>query len=159
MLQPIATLSMPDPVSWADEERNLSAWLGNDIQDDAFESLYRLEEKIKQCQNESLLRDWRRLQASDHFYYMCTKYFADGDVHKYFNPYNSPFEAFINYMNVLSDFEERINAQLLNTERKIKIPLRKKYQLNGKRKQKLQAQKTADDLLVSLLNIAEPKAT
>jgi alpha-amylase len=153
LLQPIATLSMPDPVSWADEERNLSAWLGNDIQDDAFESLYRLEAKLKRCENESLLRDWRYLQSSDHFYYMCTKYFADGDVHKYFNPYNSPYEAFINYMNVLSDFEERIDAQLLKAERKIKIPIRKKYLLTGKRKQKLVEQKTTNDILISPFDI------
>ena len=111
-LQPVAQLSMPDPVSWADEERNLSAWLGNDIQDDAFESLYRLEKKVKKSNDIQLLRDWKYLQTSDHFYYMCTKFFADGDVHKYFNPYNSPYEAFINYMNVLSDFEKRINESI-----------------------------------------------
>ena len=101
---------MPEPISWADEERNLSAWLGNEIQDDAFESLYRLQTKINQCNNEELLRDWKYLQTSDHFYYMCTKYFADGDVHKYFNPYESPYEAFINFMNVLADFELRLDA-------------------------------------------------
>lgn len=112
LLQPVAQLSMPDSVSWADEERNLSAWLGNDIQDDAFESLYRLEKKVRQIKNPQLLRDWKYLQTSDHFYYMCTKFFADGDVHKYFNPYNSPYEAFINYMNVLSDFEKRVNEHI-----------------------------------------------
>jgi alpha-amylase len=108
-LSPIASIAIPSPISWADEERNLSAWLGNDIQDDAFESLYRLENKIRNIKNPEIQRDWRYLQTSDHFYYMCTKFFSDGDVHKYFNPYNSPFEAFINYMNVLSDFEERVN--------------------------------------------------
>lgn len=128
LLQPVAQLTMPDPVSWADEERDLSAWLGNDIQDDAFESLYRLEHKIKKISNEALQRDWRYLQTSDHFYYMCTKFFADGDVHKYFNPYNSPYEAFINYMNVLSDFEERLNEYLPQTieksqkKKRIQIP-------------------------------------
>lgn len=115
LIKPIAQLSMPNPVSWADEERDLSAWLGNDIQDDAFESLYRLEHKIKTIKNKSLLRDWKYLQTSDHFYYMCTKFFADGDVHKYFNPYNSPYEAFINYMNVLSDFEGRVNDNILQS--------------------------------------------
>jgi alpha-amylase len=128
--QPIALLSMPNPVSWADEERDLSAWLGNDIQDDAFESLYRLENKINKTKNPDLLRDWRYLQTSDHFYYMCTKFFADGDVHKYFNPYNSPYEAFINYMNVLSDFEERVNGHInLTIEKSQKrrvIPIPKK---------------------------------
>ena len=109
LLQPIAKISMPNPVSWADEERDLSAWLGNDIQDDAFESLYYLEDKMKSITDKDLISNWRYLQTSDHFYYMCTKFFSDGDVHKYFNPYNSPYEAFINYMNVLSDFEERVN--------------------------------------------------
>lgn len=118
LLQPIAQLSMSNPVSWADEERDLSAWLGNDIQDDAFESLYRLEQKVKKIKDANLLSDWRYLQTSDHFYYMCTKFFADGDVHKYFNPYNSPYEAFINYMNVLSDFEARVNSHILLLEEK-----------------------------------------
>jgi alpha-amylase len=111
--QPIAKLSMPNPVSWADEERDLSAWLGNDIQDDAFESLYRLEHKVKNINDDAIQLNWRYLQTSDHFYYMCTKFFADGDVHKYFNPYNSPYDAFINYMNILSDFEGRVNTHLL----------------------------------------------
>lgn len=109
-LQPVGTINMLHPVSWADEERNLSAWLGNDIQDNAFESIYSIEKKVKATGNPQLLKEWRYLQTSDHFYYMCTKFFADGDVHKYFNPYNSPFEAFINYMNVFSDFEARVNA-------------------------------------------------
>lgn len=127
LIEPIAQISMPNPVSWADEERDLSAWLGNDIQDDAFESLYRLEHKIKKVENKSILRDWRYLQTSDHFYYMCTKFFSDGDVHKYFNPYNSPYEAFINYMNVLSDFENRVNENMIHnveeiqTHKKLKI--------------------------------------
>lgn len=112
-LQPIASISMPEPVSWADEERNLSAWLGNDLQDNAFEAIYSLEKKVKATKNPQLLKEWRYLQTSDHFYYMCTKFFADGDVHKYFNPYNSPYEAFINYMNVFSDFEARVNAGIL----------------------------------------------
>jgi alpha-amylase len=111
-LQPVSTITMKHPVSWADEERDLSAWLGNDIQDDAFESLYRLEKDIRKCRDPEIIRDWHYLQTSDHFYYMCTKFFSDGDVHKYFNPYDSPFEAFINYMNVLSDFEERVNNHL-----------------------------------------------
>jgi alpha-amylase len=108
-LQPIAAVSMPDPVSWADVERNLSAWLGNDLQDDAYETLYKLEQKMKTCSDRKLLKDWDYLQTSDHFYYMCTKFFADGDVHKYFNHYPTPYDAFINYMNVLSDFEHRVN--------------------------------------------------
>lgn len=104
-------LSMPEPVSWADEARDLTAWLGNPLQDDAFESLYRMQSLVEKCNDEQIQRDWQKLQTSDHFYYMCTKYFADGDVHKYFNPYNSPYEAFVNYMNVLADFELRLKSR------------------------------------------------
>jgi alpha-amylase len=101
------TLDVPQLVSWADTERDLSAWLGNAMQSNAAYELYRLEKRIKECGNESVLSDWRRLQTSDHFYYMCTKYFADGDVHKYFNPYNSPYESYINFMNVLDNLNRR----------------------------------------------------
>jgi alpha-amylase len=107
-LTPVDQISMPEPVSWADEARDLSAWLGNPLQDDAFESLYRLRPLVAECSDEHIQSDWQKLQTSDHFYYMCTKYFADGDVHKYFNPYDSPYEAFVNYMNVLADFELRL---------------------------------------------------
>jgi len=108
-LQPVSAIHVPHPVSWADEERDLTAWLGNELQDEAFEKLYQLSHKMKDCQNVQLLNDWRYLQTSDHFYYMCTKWFSDGEVHKYFNPYPSPYEAFINYMNVLSDFAVRVD--------------------------------------------------
>lgn len=104
MLQPVAAINVPYPISWADEERDLTAWLGNDLQDDAFHRLYEIEERVKKSGDPQILLDWRRLQTSDHFYYMCTKWFSDGDVHKYFNPYNSPYEAYINFMNILSDF-------------------------------------------------------
>ncbi len=109
LLQPKGAIHVPYPISWADEERDLTAWLGNDFQDEAFDKLYALEDKIKACNNEELNRDWLNLQISDHFYYMCTKWFSDGEVHKYFNPYGSPYEAFINYMNVLSDFTLRVD--------------------------------------------------
>ena len=109
-LIPAGEVGMPEPVSWADEARDLSAWLGNPLQDDAFESLYRLEPLMENCRDEQIFGDWQKLQTSDHFYYMCTKYFADGDVHKYFNPYDSPYEAFVNYMNVLADFEIRLKS-------------------------------------------------
>jgi alpha-amylase len=109
MLQPVSPIYVPYPISWADEERDLTAWLGNDLQDDAFNKLYEIEEKVKHCLDPAIQRDWKYLQTSDHFYYMCTKWFSDGDVHKYFNPYNTPYEAFINYMNILSDFLIRIN--------------------------------------------------
>ena len=107
--QPIAALQVPHPISWADEERDLTAWLGNEIQDEAFENLYSLIDKISSIDDPDIQRDWKYLQTSDHFYYMCTKWFSDGDVHKYFNPYDTPYEAFINFMNILSDFKLRLN--------------------------------------------------
>lgn len=102
--QPIAKIDVPDAISWADAERDLTAWIGNDMERDAIESVYALHNKVKASGDEGLMRTWRRLQTSDHFYYMCTKWFSDGDVHKYFNPYGTPYDAYINYMNVLSDF-------------------------------------------------------
>jgi alpha-amylase len=111
-LQPVATVSVTHPISWADEERDLTAWLGNEMQQEAFNKLYKLLPKINLCQDPKVLKDWKYLQCSDHFYYMCTKFFSDGDVHAYFNPYETPYEAFINYMNVLSDFSLRLNASV-----------------------------------------------
>lgn len=102
--QPVAPLHVPYPISWADEERDLTAWLGNELQNEAFEELYKTREKVNALKDEALIHDYNCLQASDHFYYMCTKLFADGDIHSYFTPYATPYEAFINYMNVLSDF-------------------------------------------------------
>lgn len=107
-LQPVSAVSVPTPISWADEERDLTAWLGNEMQDEAFDLLYSLHDKVKRCQDPQIQKDWLYLQTSDHFYYMCTKWFSDGAVHKYFNPYTTPYEAFINYMNVLSDFISRV---------------------------------------------------
>jgi alpha-amylase/alpha-mannosidase (GH57 family) len=108
-LQPVSAVHVPYPISWADEERDITAWLGNELQDEAFDKLYALSHKVKGCKDPDIIRDWRYLQTSDHFYYMCTKWFSDGDVHKYFNPYGTPYEAFINYMNVLSDFSIRVD--------------------------------------------------
>ena len=106
------TLDVPTFMSWADVERDLTAWLGNDMQMDAIEALYRCEARVRATGSADLLRTWERLQTSDHFYYICTKWFADGDVHKYFNPYGSPYDAYINFMNVLADFNLRIDATL-----------------------------------------------
>jgi len=108
-LQPVSSVQVPFPISWADEERDLTAWIGNDLQKEAFNKLYVLSEKIKHCSDAQIQKDWLYLQNSDHFYYMSTKWFSDGDVHKYFNPYDSPYEAFINYMNVLADFIIRVD--------------------------------------------------
>lgn len=116
LLQPVSAIQAPYPISWADEERDLTAWLGNDLQDEAFEKLYELENKVKLCSDPQIQTDWLRLQTSDHFYYMCTKWFSDGDVHSYFNPYSSPYDAFINYMNVLSDFIIRVENNTTYTK-------------------------------------------
>jgi len=124
-MKPVAPIHVPHPISWADEERDLTAWLGNDLQDDAFDNLYKLEPLVRKCKAAALLKDWEYLQTSDHFYYMCTKFFSDGDVHKYFNPYETPYEAYINYMNVLSDFTLRVN-DLANETTKVSDVRKKK---------------------------------
>ncbi len=105
--QPVGHIDVPHLMSWADTERDLSAWLGNPMQSNAIHELYRLEKSVKAIGDEKLIADWRKLQTSDHFYYMCTKYFADGDVHKYFNPYDSPYDSYINFMNVLDNVNQR----------------------------------------------------
>ena len=107
--KPVDTLDVPDAISWADEERDITAWLGNELQNDAFHKLYEQTEKLSILNSDELWTDFGHLQESDHFYYMCTKFFSDGAVHKYFNPYDTPYEAFINYMNVLSDFILRVD--------------------------------------------------
>lgn len=111
-LQVIGTANVPHPISWADEERDLSAWLGNEMQQEAFEKLYSLSDKVYSIDDPAIRQDYSYLQISDHFYYMSTKFFSDGEVHSYFNPFDTPYDAFINYMNILSDFEIRVNAAL-----------------------------------------------
>ncbi|MDB4987081.1 MAG: Alpha-amylase, partial [Myxococcaceae bacterium] len=105
---PVGTLSFPRTVSWADAERDLSAWQGNEMQNRALDRISALGERIRRRNNPALLTLWRKLSTSDHFYYMCTKWFSDGDVHAYFSPYESPYEAFINYMNAVTDLEESV---------------------------------------------------
>ncbi|MGB8490366.1 MAG: glycoside hydrolase family 57 protein [Bacteroidales bacterium] len=107
-LQPVAAISVPSPISWADEERDITAWHGNELQVAALDKLYELTDKVRKCNDVQIRKDWEYLQASDHFYYMATKFFSDGAVHAYFNPYETPYDAFMNYMNVLSDFEIRV---------------------------------------------------
>lgn len=106
--EPMSVLNVEHPISWADEERDLTAWLGNNLQREAFDNLYSLANDVALIDDQSIRQDWYRLQTSDHFYYMCTKYFSDAAVHQYFNPFKSPYDAFINYMNILSDFTERV---------------------------------------------------
>ena len=119
-LQPVAPVHVPYPISWADEERDITAWLGNDLQNEAFNKLNALSSKVKHINNPSIQRDWLYLQTSDHFYYMSTKWFSDGDVHKYFNPYGNPYDAFINYMNVLSDFIIRVENEGVDVDEELK---------------------------------------
>jgi alpha-amylase len=116
--EPVDVVDVPRVISWADTERDLSAWLGNAMQSNALHEVYKFEKLIKQTQNEELLADWRRLQTSDHFYYMCTKYFADGDVHKYFNPYESPYDSYINFMNVLGNLRKQCKQSLAGDDKK-----------------------------------------
>lgn len=102
------TVSMPNTVTWADTERDLSAWLGNRMQQEALRHLYDLEDATLRTGDLALINDWRKLQTSDHVYYMCTKWFNDGDVHAYFSPYESPYDAFLYFMNALRDLRWRI---------------------------------------------------
>jgi alpha-amylase len=110
--QPVAVLHSPHAMSWADEERDVTAWLGNELQDEAFSKLYALKDKVRALDDPDYDFVWRFMQNSDHFYYMATKWLSDGDVHTYFNPYGSAYEAFINYMNVLSDFTIELDHAL-----------------------------------------------
>jgi alpha-amylase len=105
-----AELAFGRTVSWADTERDITAWLGNAMQRRALEEIYSLGEAVRRRNDPALLEAWRKLQTSDHFYYMCTKWFSDGDVHAYFSPYESPYEAFINYANVLADLAARLGV-------------------------------------------------
>ncbi|HWV29635.1 MAG TPA: hypothetical protein VN038_08295, partial [Dyadobacter sp.] len=105
---PVGEISMPHTVTWADTERDLTAWLGNNMQQEALRHLYDLEEPILRSGDMALIADWRRLQTSDHVYYMCTKWFTDGDVHAYFSPYESPYDAFLYFMNALRDVRYRL---------------------------------------------------
>lgn len=112
--QPIAPFSTDNLISWADNERDITAWLGNDMQKEAFEKLYNLSPKMKLVKNVLLKNTWLQLQNCDHFYYMDTKLLSDGSKFKYYNPYNNPYDAFINYMNVLSDFTKTVENDISN---------------------------------------------
>ncbi len=108
--QPVGEISMPQTVTWADMERDLTAWLGNSMQQEALHHLYAIGDSILRTGDDDLIADWRRLQTSDHVYYMCTKWFTDGDVHAYFSPYDSPYDAFLYFMNALRDIRYRLLA-------------------------------------------------
>ncbi len=111
---------VPEFISWADAERDLSAWLSNPMEKEAAKRLYALEDAVMKTENKDLIDVWGKLQTSDHFYYMCTKFWSDGDVHKYFSPYDSPYDAYIYFMNVLADFEttlEETTKELKNSKK------------------------------------------
>lgn len=110
--EPMGELDYEHVTSWADTERDLSAWTGNKMQQAAIREIYSLEKAVIASCNEELISIWRKLQISDHFYYMCTKWFSDGDVHKYFNPYDTPYEAFINFMNIVKDLKLRLKLSV-----------------------------------------------
>ncbi len=110
-LQPVSAIHVPTPTCWLDEERDLTAWFGNEMQNEAVDKLYDLVELVSKCTDATILKDWQYLQASDHFYYMGTKFFANG-ARAHTNPYQTPYEAFINYMNILSDFAQRLRASV-----------------------------------------------
>lgn len=107
--EPVGEISMPETVTWADNERDLTAWLGNDMQKEALRHLYALEDDIMRTNDLRLISDWRMLQTSDHVYYMCTKWFTDGDVHAYFSPYDSPYDAFLYFINTVRDVRWRLH--------------------------------------------------
>ena len=106
--EPVGTVDMPQTITWADTERDLSAWLGNSMQTSAIQELYALEKEVVATRDLALIEDWRKLQTSDHFYYMCTKWFNDGDIHAYFSPYANPYDAFIAFMNAYHDMRFRL---------------------------------------------------
>ncbi len=106
--EPVDKIDMPNTVTWADTERDLTAWIGNAMQVNSLSAIYGLQDKVIASNDLSLIEDWRKLQTSDHFYYMCTKWFNDGDVHAYFSPYESPYEAYINFINAYRDIQYRL---------------------------------------------------
>lgn len=114
--EPVDQIDMPQTVTWADTERDLTAWLGNAMQTSSIQSLYNLQDQVIASNDLALIDDWRRLQTSDHFYYMCTKWFSDGDVHAYFSPYDTPYEAYINFMNSYRDLQLRLAEKGLSVQ-------------------------------------------
>ena len=116
----VGEIDVPHVLTWADTDRDLTAWVGNDIQKDAIKCIYALEEDVLRTQDATLIETWRRLQTSDHFYYMCTKWFSDGDVHAYFSPYESPYDAYIAFMNAISDLQLRV-TEVLREKKEVSV--------------------------------------
>lgn len=124
--QPISGVSFPFPVSWADEERDLTSWLGNDLQKEALSKLHQFEDKILKCKNAAIIQDWEKLQTSDHLYYMSTKWFSDGVIVRNTSPFSSPYDAFINFMNCLSDLMLRVESSCSEPDNAGNLPLKTK---------------------------------
>ncbi len=114
--EPSEELDVPSSISWADEERDVSAWTHNDMQQNALSEIFKVEEAVKAAGDEQLLNDWRMLTTSDHFYYMSTKKMNDGMVHNYFSPYATPYDSFISYMNIMNDLVHRLTEKHINQE-------------------------------------------
>jgi alpha-amylase len=142
LLEPVDTLDVHHPLSWADVDRDLSAWYENPLQKDALNAVYGLEPLVKELKDPDMISTWRSLTTSDHFYYMCTKFSADGDVHKYFSAYDNPYDAYINFQNIISDFslelkKKKENMPTRDTEESRKFilegnnPLIQKGQINA----------------------------
>ncbi len=142
--KPVAPVFVPFPISWADEERDLTAWLGNELQNEAFDKLYALSEQVEASKDPEIRKDWSFLQTSDHFYYMCTKWLASADVHKHFSHYASPYDAFINYMNILSDFIIRLEENPTTATKTTKITKKtiNKSQLSTQKTKTMEVKKT-----------------
>jgi alpha-amylase len=124
----VAELDVPEPLSWADAERDLTAWLGNDMQKDAHARLYELLPAVRDAAaagHPEFLAEWRKLSTSDHVYYMSTKWQSDGDVHEYFSPYDSPHDAYVNFMNALEDLSIRVANALPHSTKKRRTPKRR----------------------------------
>lgn len=119
----VGEIDVPHILTWADTDRDLTAWVGNDIQKDAIHAIYHMEDDVLKTEDADLIETWRKLQTSDHFYYMCTKWFNDGDVHAYFSPYESPYDAYIAFMNALSDLQLRV-TEVLGRRTELRAPVR-----------------------------------
>ena len=136
---------VPDVLTWADTDRDLTAWTGNDIQRDALSKIYALENDVMEIADPILTEIWRKLQTSDHFYYMCTKWSDDGDVHAYFSPYQSPYDAYIAFMNALSDLQLRV------ADRLDKVRIKKKLAAINKQKRTVAKAKIRKETPIELV--------
>lgn len=118
-MQARSAMAVPVPTSWADTERDLSAWLSNPLQEEALERVMSLESVVTRINEPEITEQWRKLQTSDHFYYMCIKYSHDGDVHKYFSPYDSPYDAYLDHRSAVEAFERlcQSRVKLLEAEK------------------------------------------